>query len=703
MVCHFFGRMSAKMETKRLQEDLIRIINNQCWKTAAIQVIVCLVISFAIPPLSHAYEAAIYSYKMSLKSQVPRLLPGQSIILPLRLANTSGREWLYTSKHPIRLSYHWLTKKGDVVVWDGERSPVPQKFREGILRAKIKAPEESGNYILEFDLVHEYITWFAQSGASPLQVEVIVEDPATVAKDRDLIRREAETAWWSDLDEINQIQTLIKTTFESNTNAFIGFSGPVLGFTAGSAYQQLWIRDLATIIPMARYYYDKEFLGSWIDEHLYFQNNNGSIYDWIDSRGACDKNSVESDQESSLIIAAYTYYSVTRDKKWLQERIQKLESALYHVLNNRRDDKTNLIWSGYTADWGDVSPVYKDQRSVYYDSTTPKVIGLYTNAIFCRAAQKLALLFNVLENDEKYKKWRETAETWTNRIEANFWSENFYRMHCYILSPDQERLNISYSIFPLGGNAEAMLAGIPNRKQVRAIYTEAKQRQKKHSITTIGAVVLPPFPRDFFKHPVMKEPFSYQNGGQWDWFAGRFILGLFRYGFVEEALSELIALAKKVVHNKTFYEWDTRQGVGRGSPHYAGGAAVVGQAIVEGLFGISREREGWSVKIYLGTHEGEIKVIEPCTNSSIYYRYIPRDDRIDLIVKAHKPNKKVTLKIWKPDGPWKDLFINGSKVKYLRLNDEGDWYYAVKRSTFDIPCRCVKSIGWNFKTKAVAK
>ncbi|MCK4824422.1 hypothetical protein KA005_52200 [bacterium] len=669
------------IKTRRLQisSNILRC----CWfcRIVGIYIVGCLLLFAIIPSLPLAKELSAYSYHMSLKRSIQPLLPGQLVILPLKIKNTSGLKWSYSSEHPINLSYHWLNGNGDVVIYDGERTPVPQGFRNGILRAKVRAPQKAGDYFLEFDLVHEHVTWFAQSGASPLRIPVRIRESVFLLQDRHLIRKDQKTAWWCDVTEINQIQHLIKATLEANTRMFIGLSGPVFGFTAGLTYPQLWIRDLSTIISMARYYYDKDYLGSWIDEYLYFQNKDGSVYDWIDSRGLCDKNSVESDQESSLIIAAFFYYLVTQDKQWLQERIQKLESVLNYILNNRRDGKTDLIWSGYTADWGDISPAYNDQRAIYYDSNTPKVVGLYTNALFCRAAQKLALLFNVLGNVEKYKQWQRIAETWKNKVNALFWSENFYRMHGYILSPAKEikRLNISQSIFPLGGNAEAMLAGIPDETQVRAIYEEAKQRQGEYSISTIAAVLLPPFPRNFFEHPAMKNPFSYQNGGQWDWFAGRFVLGLFQYDLVQEATSELIDIARKVNRNEGFYEWDTPKGVGKGSPYYAGGAAVVGRTIVEGLFGVSYEQKGWALNIRLGDHEGEIKVYEPSTRSSIYYHYRPGEVRIDLIFDTQNLNQSPTLKIWKPAGPWKVLFVNDNKTQYLQKNENGQWYYVLAK------------------------
>jgi len=638
-----------------------------------------LLLSAVASAVSLAATPSPYAYSISLVHDLPQLMAGQSIVVPVRLENTSGRTWVFSPEKPVHLSYHIVNTEGDWVVHDGLRTPVPQGFRSGILRPRVKIPEKTGHYFLEFDLVHEHVTWFAQKGASPLRIPLHIGDSDSFLKDRDAIQGEKGTAWWCDIPEINRIQPLIKATLESDAVRFIGFSGPVSGFTAGSSYPQLWIRDLATIIPMARYYFDRPYLGSWIDEHLYFQGKEGGVYDWIDSRGLCDKNSVESDQESSLMLAASVYYRMTQDQVWLQERIAGLELALTHLLRERKSLQTGLIWSGYTADWGDVSPQYADHRAVYYDSNTPRVVGLYTNALFCRAAKELAFLFGALGNKEKYLHWLKIAELWKNRINALFWSKPFYRMHALLESSagQRERLHISQTIFPMGGNAEAILAGIPDLAQVKSIYSEAKRRQRAYGISTIAGSLLPPFPEGFFKHPAMKRPFSYQNGGQWDWFAGRLVLGLFHYGLVNEAVSELIAISEKVIRNRGFFEWDTPDGLGMGSRHYAGGAAVIGEAIMAGLFGVQSGMGAWALDIRLGDHEGKIRVFQPSTKASLYYHYRPSPNRIDVLLVIGTPKQILDIRIWRPPGPWKGLFINHKEIQYAKERENGQWYYTV--------------------------
>ena len=84
----------------------------------------------------------------------------------------------------------------------------------------------------------------------------------------------------------------------------------------------------------------------------------------------------------------------------------------------------------------------------------------------------------------------------------------------------------------------------------------------------------------------MDEPYEYQNGGQWDWFGGRLILAMFENGFSREARDKLLEIVRKNLRNDGLFEWDTREGPGRGSDYYAGSAGSLARALFEGYFGV---------------------------------------------------------------------------------------------------------------------
>ncbi|MGH9463346.1 MAG: hypothetical protein ACRD1X_19245, partial [Vicinamibacteria bacterium] len=215
-----------------------------------------------------------------------------------------------------------------------------------------------------------------------------------------------------------RMQGFFRPTLESNRKSFSGRSGPVEGFGAGEAYPQIWLRDSATLIPASRFYYAAEQLTSWLEEHLSHQRPDGQLYDWIAAGPAshfvthaprakevfgsgehvlsADKNTVEADQETSAVIAAYEIHLALGDRTWLGKEIEgsrlvdRLAAGLEYLVRERIDPQSSLVSSGFSADWGDVSPVYPDARALYMDEKTPRVVALYTNCLFYEASLRLA-------------------------------------------------------------------------------------------------------------------------------------------------------------------------------------------------------------------------------------------------------------------------------------------------------------------------
>ena len=78
----------------------------------------------------------------------------------------------------MNLSYHVRGMDGRVIVFDGERSPLPKVVEPGqevVVAALIKAPRLTGQYVIEFDLVQEAVAWFADKGSKTAGFELTVE------------------------------------------------------------------------------------------------------------------------------------------------------------------------------------------------------------------------------------------------------------------------------------------------------------------------------------------------------------------------------------------------------------------------------------------------------------------------------------------------------------------------------------------------
>jgi hypothetical protein len=99
---------------------------------------------------------------------------GETIKGEVKLHNHSFRVWSSTDKdRPDYLSYHWLSKKGAVIVQDGERSPLPRPVgpdEEYDVSLQIRMPDKPGRYVLAIDLVRENTTWFSDAGSTYLRI-----------------------------------------------------------------------------------------------------------------------------------------------------------------------------------------------------------------------------------------------------------------------------------------------------------------------------------------------------------------------------------------------------------------------------------------------------------------------------------------------------------------------------------------------------
>ena len=129
-----------------------------------------------------------YRLAFALEAAAPRLLEtSQEIAVPVNLANSGLDAW--EPRH-VHLSYHWLWlvprelahRSRTVPFQDGIRTelggevPVPAGARVA-LQGRILAPSIPGVYWLQWDMVEEGVTWFAQVSPRQPRRLVIVYPP----------------------------------------------------------------------------------------------------------------------------------------------------------------------------------------------------------------------------------------------------------------------------------------------------------------------------------------------------------------------------------------------------------------------------------------------------------------------------------------------------------------------------------------------
>ena len=304
-----------------------------------------------------------------------------------------------------------------------------------------------------------------------------------------------------------------------------------------------------------------------------------------------------------------------------------------------------LVTAAFTADWGDVSPVYADQRVIYLDEATPVVGGLYASALYARAARGLA------EHASRFRLRGAIGEMGSARggrrgrrqPPAVAAATGVLPPARPVASPKGWTPPDDADMFALGGNALAVLYGIADgRAGGAASWTSPRSAAASTACPRSAACCCRRIPPASSSHPILREPFTYQNGGQWDWWAGRFVLAEFERGHAVRAMEHLRALAARAVAAGGLHEWSTRDGQGRGSPRYAGSAAALGTAVLQGLFGLDLGKSGLALHVRLGARSGEVRAHEPATGTTVAYRqaYDARARVLDAVVRKQRAGNR---------------------------------------------------------------
>ncbi len=421
------------------------------------------------------------------------------------------------------------------------------------------------------------------------------------------------------MKRIRQVFARVPETLAKNYKTFVVPDGTVSGFGAGEAYPQIWIRDSAWIVPAAAAYYDGATLTSWLDLHLAAAQKNGRLRDWVApgtpdvfrewaprvaALGALsvDTNSNESDQEPSAALAwcrAHEALSASTVADPADaSRVKWLILAMDALIRDRTDRATGLVWSGLTADWGDVSPLYPDQRAIYLDEKTPRTLSLYTNVMATAALECLAP--HARDPKDKERLARRAAKL-REAIDAHLWMKDrgFFRIRKSLDPAPSEAFGRGEDDrFALGGNALAALLGIANEAQATSIFETAEKLRVANNFSTISTTLIPPYKAGVFQHPAMREPFQYQNGGQWDWFGAPLVQAEFERGHSARARAHLDQIVARILRaGPGIHEWYAQDGSPKGSGAYAAAAAVLHNAIVRGLLGVSSSDAGYRVAI----------------------------------------------------------------------------------------------------------
>lgn len=372
------------------------------------------------------------------------------------------------------------------------------------------------------------------------------------------------------------------------------------GFTAGDGYPQVWIRDLNTFIETACDVYDPSVIREKLLVFFSMQQPDSQIVDgyvlkghvsWYDPNIYTSvndtihvgfKNTVETDQETSLVQAIGKYIQKTGDRSILDEMIagytvrERLSMAIGYLLKHRYSERYGLLTGATTQDWGDCQ--VEGGTVVDIDEKTHWAIDIYDNTMFVIAMEYMAG-FEENESSKQYRK--QLKKSFSDNIRKYLWDEKNKKFipHIYLdASPFPESFNENAMHFH-GGTAVAVEAGLLSKDEILAVYRQMLENVRLSGAPSIGLTIYPPYPDGLIEGSNTCKPYIYQNGGDWTWFGGRMVQQLVANGFAEEAYTSIRPMIDRVIANGKFYEWYGIDGKANGSGDFRGEAGVLAQAV----------------------------------------------------------------------------------------------------------------------------
>lgn len=112
-----------------------------------------------------------------LSYDLPALHAATRVTAIVELENAGTGTWHAFGQAHIRLSYHWLDRFGNVLVWEGLRVLPEEPVAPGArlrLELPVAAPMPPGAYRLVLDIVDEGRHWFGELGGRTLDLDIDV-------------------------------------------------------------------------------------------------------------------------------------------------------------------------------------------------------------------------------------------------------------------------------------------------------------------------------------------------------------------------------------------------------------------------------------------------------------------------------------------------------------------------------------------------
>jgi hypothetical protein len=500
-----------------------------------------------------------------------------------------------------------------------------------------------------------------------------------------------ETTWvLPSLPNLSATAATIPHNFSQGEAIFQLENEVIHGFRPGKDYLEMYARDIAWGMETAQYYYSDVYLREPIEAFLRRQYTaetrsldgdfgvlagEGALPGIITPEGGSNKQTITSDEETSLIHTTYLYYRMTANVAWLKQPvdgqliIDRLNLAGDWLYTQRLDAELGLLWRGHTTDWGDVKFEASTNYTDYDPGQDHKTVSIYDQAMAYMAWSELAEMNTAVGTTARAALWRERAEALKEQTNARLWQPDrgFYLTHLHISPLDHD---FDESAMVSISNALAIYAGLTDFEQSQAILDNLEQARREAGADKPGLSIYPYYPNQwpdlFFDYLGMGYG-NYQNGGVWDWWGGVQIKTEFHEGFAEQGTAHLLQVANDWrEHPGNILEWQSTTDPERheGSHYYSAAAGTMGSAIIEGFFGVRLDASGLTLQPRLGLNDGFVRVYQPATDRYAAYRYDWNHALVKLDYGTNAPGPVAIRVLQRGTQPVNSVTLDGQSLNF---------------------------------------
>ena len=119
-----------------------------------------------------------YNVKLSTESESYEFTANEAkeYVIPVKVDNRANRVLSSSDEYKIYLAYHLYDGQGNLLNYDGIRSSFEhQVLSHDKTTVDLLMNLEPGEYIVEIDVIQEFVTWFAEQEDTSIRVKVKVE------------------------------------------------------------------------------------------------------------------------------------------------------------------------------------------------------------------------------------------------------------------------------------------------------------------------------------------------------------------------------------------------------------------------------------------------------------------------------------------------------------------------------------------------